>query len=161
MNRRRAARFGAVQALYQAEMSGTNITQIIAEFRAFRLADLLEPLELEEKAPEVDRAWFDRITEGTWTEIKRLDQLIEPKLAQDWTLDRLGFLLRAFLRAGTYELAYCADVPPKVVLNEYTELAHAFLSQDDAGFLNAVLDRLAPEVRAGDAGLSPAARIDV
>jgi N utilization substance protein B len=76
-----------------------------------------------------------------------LDPMIEPLLATGWTLDRAGYLLRALLRAGAYELAAQRDVPAKAVINEYVELAHAFLAEDEAGFVNALLDRLAGQLR--------------
>lgn len=143
MNRRRAARFSAIQALYQAEMSGQDIELVINEFQAFRLADVLEPLELEDPAPEVDRDWFTKISKGAYDAAADLDVRLQEKLSSGWTLARLGYLLRAFLRAGAFEILHVEDVPAKVVINEYVELAHAFLSKEDAGFLNAVLDRLA------------------
>lgn len=153
MNRRRAARFGAVQALYQAELSGLDIDMVVREFQAYRLDDLLEPVELDDPAPEaapaqrVDRDWFALLAEGAWQQRNELDPLIEARLAAGWTLARAGYLLRAFLRAGAYELASRPDVPKNVVIHEYVELAHGFLSKDDAGFVNAVLDRLATELR--------------
>ncbi len=147
MNRRRAARFGAVQALYQADLSGLDIDMVVREFQAHRLADLLEPMELEDPPALVDREWFAALTEGAWQERSELDPLIEARLAAGWTLARAGYLLRAFLRAGAYELARRPDVPKNVVIHEYVELAHDFLSKDDAGFVNAVLDRLASELR--------------
>ena len=147
MNRRRAARFGAIQALYQTELSGNDVQGVIAEFQTHRLADLLEPLELEDRPPRVDRAWFARLTEGAWRQAPELDPMIAATLAEGWTLARGGYLLRAFLRAGAYELAACPDVPVRVVISEYVQLAHAFLSEDEAGFVNAVLDRLASQLR--------------
>lgn len=155
MNRRRAARFGVVQALYQAELSGQDIELVVAEFQAFRLADLLEPLELEDPAVEVDQDWFARVASGAYEAIGDLDPGIERTLSSGWTLARLGYLLRAFLRAGAFELTHCRDVPIKVVINEYVELAHAFLSKDDTGFLNAVLDRLAAETRGDNTATLP------
>jgi len=155
MNRRRAARFGAIQALYQAELSGLDIEPVMAEFQAFRLADLLEPLELDDPAPEVDRDWFQHVAKGAYEAIDSLDQQIGQTLTSGWSLGRLGFLLRAFLRAGAFELFHGRDVPPKVVINEYLELAHAFLEKDDIGFLNAVLDRLATEAKARPPETSP------
>jgi N utilization substance protein B len=155
MNRRRAARFGAIQALYQTELSGNDVQGVIAEFQTHRLADLLEPLELEDRPPRVDRAWFARLTEGAWRQAQELDPMIEATLAEGWTLVRAGYLLRACLRAGAFELAARPEVPTRVVINEYVELAHAFLSRDEAGFINAVLDRLAGQLRP-DAGPGPA-----
>lgn len=148
MNRRRAARFGAIQALYQLELTAAPVDAVIAEFEQHRLADLLEPLDLNGSLPaEVDRDWFETVTRGAWRRGAELDPLIEEMLAERWTLARVGYLLRAFLRAGAFELADCADVPARVVLSEYVELAHAFLARDEAGFVNAVLDRLAARLR--------------
>jgi transcription antitermination protein NusB len=77
--------------------------------------------------------------------------MIAATLAEGWSLQRAGYLLRAFLRAGAHELASKPDVPVSVVINEYVELAHDFLSRDEARFINAVLDRLAGQLRpAGD-----------
>jgi transcription antitermination protein NusB len=78
--------------------------------------------------------------------------MIQATLAEGWSLERAGYLLRAFLRAGAYEVASKPDVPVSVVINEYVELAHAFLSTDEARFINAVLDRLAGQLRPGAGG---------
>jgi N utilization substance protein B len=147
MSRRRAARFGAVQALYQIELSGVGPESVISEFEHHRLDDLLEPLELADEPPRVDRAWFAEVTRGAWQMAPELDPRIEATLATGWSLVRAGYLLRAFLRAGAFELAACRNVPAGVVVNEYVALAHAFLSSEEAGFVNAVLDRLAGELR--------------
>ena len=155
MTRRRAARFGAIQALFQTELSGSPVETVIAEFQAHRLADLLEPLDGGEPPLAVDRAWFAALTEGAWRRTPELDPLIEATLAPGWTLARAGYLLRACLRAGAFELAARPEVPVKVVINEYVELAHAFLSRDEAGFINAVLDRLAGQLRPAE-GPGPA-----
>ena len=147
MNKRRAARFGAIQALYQLETGGAPVDLVIGEFHAHRLEDLLEPLELGGRPPSVDREWFTTVTRGAWRRAPELDPLIEQRLAAGWSMERLGYLLRAFLRAGAYELAEQPDVPARVVINEYVGLAHDFLPSDDAGFVNAVLDRLVVTLR--------------
>jgi len=147
MTRRRAARFGVIQALYQIEMSGARPEAVIAEFENHRLRDLLEPLDLTDEVPRVDRAWFAEVTLGAWQMAQELDPKIEATLATGWNLVRAGFLLRAFLRAGAFELVARRKVPAGVVVNEYVALAHAFLSSEEAGFVNAVLDRLAHELR--------------
>ena len=153
----RAARFGAVQALYQADLSGLDIEMVVCEFQAHRLADLLEPMELDDPPTQVDRDWFALLAEGAWQQRNELDPLIEARLAAGWTLARAGYLLRAFLRAGAYELAHRPDVPKNVAIHEYVELAQGFLSKDDTGFVNAVLDRLATELRPNEpAPASPA-----
>jgi N utilization substance protein B len=153
LNRRRAARLAAVQALYQIELGQTAPEAVVAEFGAHRLARLLEPLEPASPQPEVDREWFELLVIGTSRACERLDREIETALASGWTLARCGYLLRACLRAGAFELAERRDVPVKVVINEYVELAHLFFDGGEPAFVNAVLDRLAPRLR--DAGTAP------
>ena len=57
-------------------------------------------------------------------------------------------LLRVILRAGAYELAQRTDVPPKVAITEYVDLAHDFFGGREPALVNGVLDRLARSVRA-------------
>jgi transcription antitermination protein NusB len=149
LNRRRAARFAAVQALYQVELSGERPAEVCREFNEHRLAQLFEPFEVERPSPDVDREWFEILVEGAWAARYRLDPEIERCLAEGWTLARCGFLLRACLRAGAFELAERADVPVKVVINEYVELAYLFFDANEPAFVNAVLDRLAQKLREG------------
>ena len=104
----------------------------------------------------MDRDWFVTVAKGAFDQIGTLDRRIEQTLSLGWSLGRLGYLLRAFLRAGAFELFHCPDVPPKAVINEYLELAHAFLEKDDIGFLNAVLDRLASDAHATPSAEPPA-----
>jgi N utilization substance protein B len=56
------------------------------------------------------------------------------------------------LRAGAYELAKRSDVPARVVVSEYVDVASAFVDKDEAGMVNAVLDQLARQMRAGEFG---------
>lgn len=153
LNKRRAARFAAVQALYQVELLGARPEAVCREFGEHRLASLLEPLEAELPSPEVDREWFEIIVKGAWSARYELDPEIEKCLATGWTLARCGFSMRACLRAGAFELAQRTDVPVKVIINEYVELAHLFFDGNEPAFVNAVLDRLAPRLRKGEAAL--------
>ena len=147
LNKRRAARFAAVQALYQIELMGEPPELVCREFGEHRLSRLLEDFETDQPSPEVDRQWFEIVVRGAWAAHDRLDPEIELCLAEGWTFGRLGYLLRAALRAGAFELAERTDVPVKVVINEYVELAHLFFDSGEPSFVNAVLDRLAQTLR--------------
>lgn len=59
-------------------------------------------------------------------------------------------MLRASLRAGAYELIHRDDVPARVVVAEYADVAAAFVGRDETGMVNAVLDQLARRLRAGE-----------
>ena len=81
-------------------------------------------------------------------EQRALDPLIDDVLSQGWPLKRIEAILRAVLRAGAYELDHRRDVPARVVVSEYVDVAHAFVERDEVGMVNAVLDRIARKLRA-------------
>ena len=78
---------------------------------------------------------------------RKLDPLIGSALQDDWALSRLDSTVRAILRAGTFEMLERKDVPVPVIVTEYVEIAKAFFSDDEPKLVNAVLDRIAKQVR--------------
>ena len=80
------------------------------------------------------------IVHGVLKHQVEIDRSIARSLASGWTLTRIDSILRALLRAATYELVARRDVPAKVVIDEYVELARDFFEGDEPGFVNAVLD---------------------
>lgn len=153
--RRSAARLAAIQALYALEVSGGAIDGVIADFCERRWA----PTERPADAAKPDEAFLRALVEGVAAHRPEIDVAIQDSLTGGWTLARLEILLQAILRAGAYELSAQADVPPKVVINEYLEIAHAFFAGKEPGLVNAVLDRLASRFR-GDSRRNPGARSD-
>lgn len=147
LSKRRAARFAAVQALYQVEMSRADSREVAVEFVRHRLPQLLEPLGLTDLSPAVDEPFFAQLVVETWKAREELDAIIATALAPGWSLERCGYVLRALLRAGVFELAHRPDVPVSVVIDEYVEVARLFFAGNEPGFVNAVLDRLAPQLR--------------
>ena len=78
--------------------------------------------------------------------------MIDEALSGGWPLKRVEAVLRAALRAGAYELVHRLDVPARVVVAEYADVAAAFVGHDETGMINAVLDGLAKRLRAGEFG---------
>ena len=142
-NQRGAARLAAVQALYQMDIGGTGVLEVVAEYEAHRLGQELDG----DTYLKADASWFRSIVSGVVREQKRLDPLIGSALQDDWALSRLDSTVRAILRAGTFELLDRKDVPIPVIVTEYVEIAHAFFEEDEPKLVNAVLDRIAKQVR--------------
>ena len=142
---RHCARVGAVQALYQMEMSGAGHEAVIREFEDHRFGKEVDEVDM----PDADLEHFERVVRGVVTRQSEIDQGINAVLRIGWPLARLDATVRAVLRAGAYELLDCADIPPKVVLNEYVELAGEFFSGDEPGFINGVLDGFARKLQSG------------
>lgn len=138
--RRSAARLSAVQALYSMEITGVGVQEALDEFRA-RQDEPRGPLA----APDGDLVAF--LVTGATAEGEKLDEMIGHALARDWTVDRLEAVLRAILRAGSFEISARPQTPARVAISEYVDVAHAFYAGPEPGLVNAVLDRVARRLR--------------
>jgi transcription antitermination protein NusB len=147
-NKRGVARLAAVQALYQMELAGTGLNDILAEFESHWLGREVEGAQYL----PAEAAFFRDIVSGVVREQRDLDPMIDEALQNGWPLKRIEAVLRAALRAGCYELIHRRDVPPRVVITEYADVAAAFVERDETGMVNAVLDQLARKLRAADFG---------
>lgn len=145
---RRLARLAAVQALYQIEVNGGEPATVVREFLDHRLAEAIDGLSLE----GLDRDFFRALVTGVAEDGEELDQVITPALVQGWPLNRLESLIRLILRCGAFELWQRPDIPARVVINEYLEVAHAFYEDKQPAFVNGVLDRLAQSLRDEELG---------
>lgn len=141
---RSAARLAAVQALYQMEMEGTPLRQLLVEFHRHRLGGDIEG----EQLVDAEADFFDAVVAGVDARAEEIDALIVAKLASGWSLERLDKPMKAILRAGTWELIARADVPKAAAISEYVDVAKAFYEAREAGFVNGLLDAIAKEVRA-------------
>jgi N utilization substance protein B len=144
-----AARLAAVQALYQMELTGADVSEVSEEFVRHRLDGEGEG----EALVPADRALFTELLNVAVARQLDIDNLIEAALAEGWTLARLDSTLRALLRAASAELMACSDTPARVVIDEYVDVAHAFYAGEEPSFVNGVLDSLARRLRPGE--LSP------
>jgi N utilization substance protein B len=143
-NRRGAARLAAVQALYQMDIAGAGLNDVFAEFESHWLGSEVEG----EKYLPAEAAFFRDVVAGVVRDQTKLDPLIDQALARGWPLKRIDAIIRAVLRAGTYELEHRKDVPARVVVTEYVDVANAFVDKDETGMVNAVLDQIARKFRA-------------
>jgi transcription antitermination protein NusB len=138
---RSAARLAAVQALYQMDMTAIDLNRVIAEFECHRFGQEVEGCR------DAEPRFFRDIAEGVVREQLRIDPLIDRHLAEGWRLNRVDSILRAILRAGTFEMLMRKDVPAKVVITEYVDLAHAFFAGEEPKVVNGILDKLGHEAR--------------
>ena len=116
---------------------------MLAEFETFRLGKEIDG----DQYRDADSAFFRDLVSGVVRDQRDLDPAIDGALTPGWPLQRIDATLRAILRSGAYELASRRDVPGRVVINEYVDVARAFFDADAAGMVNGVLDALARECR--------------
>ncbi|MEH3147520.1 MAG: transcription antitermination factor NusB [Methylobacterium frigidaeris] len=143
---RSGARLAVVQALYDMEISGKGVTDALAEFETFWIGAEVDEI----KHPPAETAFFRDLLRGVVEEQRAIDPQLDGALSSGWPLKRIESVLRAILRAGAYELMFRRDVPVRVAISEYVDVAHSFYAGDEPGLVNAVLDKVARTARAGE-----------
>ena len=137
-NQRGAARLAAVQALYQMDVGRQTLEDTLAQFSAHHLG---REIEGEQYLP-ADADFFRQILRGVVKFQRELDPAIDNALTDDWPVTRVDATLRAILRAASWELLRRQDIPARVVISEYLDIARAFYEDDATGLVNGVLDRI-------------------
>lgn len=142
---RTLARLGAVQALYQMEHAGQGVEAVVREFVTHRLGGELDGAAIR----SADDEFFADLVKGVVDAQTPIDRLVHRHLAEGWSLKRLESTARAILRCGAYELIRRPDVPAKVVIDEYMDLANDFFGagEQEPKFINAVLEACGRDAR--------------
>ena len=137
---RSAARLGAVQALYQMDIAGTDVGEVLAQFSSRVGGGNFDNGE----TGGADFNHLRHVVEGVVREQAVLDPAIEKALDKEWPLHRLDATVRAIIRAGTFELHFMDKVPSRVAIKEYLQVADAFFDAgEELHFINGVLNTLA------------------
>ena len=124
-----------MQGLYQLDIQGPDLLKHMAEFFLRNDPnDFVHKLALE---------W----TNGTWENLAQCDELITTSTIK-WDLSRLSLVDKSILRLAVYQLKFCTDIPPKVVVNEAIELAKKFSTDKSPPFINGVLDAVLKKLNA-------------
>lgn len=139
-----AARLGAVQALYQMDLAGTDVGETLAQFSARASGNNFDNGD----CGEADFRHLREVVDGVVREQPLLDPKLDQLLDKDWPLHRLDTTVRAILRAGAFELCFMDGIPARVAISEYVSVADAFFeNSDEPRFINGVLNILARKRR--------------
>src|SRR5699024_1446431 len=122
---RRSAREKAMQILFQLDMHGQHITEMLEHF-----------IEDQPK-----NRYLQTLVEGVAKHIAHLDQTIHNNL-HHWSLDRVATVEKTLLRIATFEIKYLDDIPEHVSINEAVELAKKYGEEKSGSFVNGVLSKL-------------------
>lgn len=128
------ARKAAVQALYQWQMTGQNLSEIERQF-----------LE-EERLKDMQKSYFTELFHGVPKNLELIDQALSEFV--DRPVDSIDPVERAILRIGVYELSHRLDMPYRVILNEGINLAKCFGADGSHRYVNGILDKVAQQTRA-------------
>lgn len=141
-----AARLAGVQGLYEIELGGASVDDLVIDHLRERWVGSLDG----EGQLDPDPALFKLLINGVSRHKGALDEMIGGSLDKQRGIDRLDAVLRAILRAGVFELHHRPETPAQVVINEYVELANAFYTGNEPGLVNGILDKLGHLLRSAE-----------
>src|SRR3989338_3421191 len=136
---RQAARFGAVQILFQHEDEPVEVSNHVSMFLSSSVSLLFEA---GYHLIEIDASYFKELVLATFSNQQDLDDRIKNVLSSSWKLERLDPVARAILRVAACELVHFPLTPIPVVINEYVEIAKGFFEKPDVSFIHASLDKI-------------------
>ena len=145
---RHRARRALMQALYAWQLTGAEFADLRGQFTAEQGDGDAPPSLGGHGMRRADTAYFLDCLRGVMANVETLDPIFAPHL--DRAVDRLDGVERAILRAGVYELKDCLEVPARVVINEWVEVAKGFGAEESFRYINGVLDKVAHELRANE-----------
>jgi N utilization substance protein B len=134
---RSMARFYAVQTVYRASITGSELKNIIAEdcSKIFIAENI--------SVSEMDVEFFRQLIKVTGENLSTLDKVIAENLSNKWRMDRLDNVIKSILRLGAAELLYLKNIPVNVVFNEYIEISKLFFEKSEVAFINGLLNSIA------------------
>ncbi|WP_342267846.1 transcription antitermination factor NusB [Candidatus Tisiphia endosymbiont of Empis tessellata] len=139
------ARIAAVQAIYQYKPESPDqnidivIQQMIQFYQSERVANNLnKPIKVK-----LSISYFELLVKSVVLNLSQIDKMISRHLTSEWQITSLPVLLLALLRVAICELQFFPNVPSKVVINEFTDITSDMLNENEVGFVNSVLDRIA------------------
>lgn len=106
------------------------------------LTEFLDDAEAQGQLKDEDgRAFTRRLVKGALQHKDEIDRILR-RVARNWNLERMAAVDRNVLRMAVYELLHCAEVPPKVTINEAIEIAKRYSTANSGGFVNGIIDRI-------------------
>lgn len=145
--RRRAARLAAVQALYEMDLVGHSLLDVLGAF-----ASRGATADLDGQEVAADSAMFQDLVKGVTDRKDDLDRVLNEAMSGR-SVERLEVLMRAILRAGAYEIMSRSDIDPPLTISEYLTVTSSFYGGGEPAFVNGVLDRLVKTVDLDDLGI--------
>ncbi len=131
--KRRVIREKTLQLLYAFEMNDASQEILTKEI----LSDIAE---------DTDKEFSNVLIKNAKANREILDELIKSKV-DNWDLSRIALIDRILLRMGICEILYFPDIPPKVSINEYIEIAKTYSTSSSGKFINGILDAILADLK--------------
>ena len=147
------SRLAAVQTLFQFDFNKKMKLEELEPLNDRKISEIYETIKninsniIEFKDLKLDRNWFLVLVNSVFKNKASIDTSLSKFLESNWSIDRMDPTLINILRCAYIEFKNYSNIPTKVVINEYTNIASSFFNQAEVNFINGVLDKVSLKYR--------------
>ena len=145
---RREIRVKVMQALYAQLVTEAPATQVFEQHLADTFMRLRQHAldQQEDLTGFTDARFMESLYYGTLQGQEDYLNMVSSFL-QNWDIDRVALIDRIALMMGIHELLDFSEVPVRVTLNEYLDIARTFSTDKSSQFVNGVLDTVLKQLQ--------------
>ena len=147
------SRLAAVQTLFQFDFNKKMKLEELNSINDMDVSEIYQTIEninsnMEEfKNLKIDKNWFLILVNDVFNNRSLIDASLSNFLESDWSLERMDPTITNILRCAYIEFKNYSNIPSKVVINEYTNIASSFFNKPEVNFVNGVLDKVSHKYR--------------
>ena len=142
------SRLAAVQTLFQFDFNKKMKLEELNSINDMDVSEIYQTIEninsnMEEfKNLKIDKNWFLILVNDVFNNKNIIDASLSNFIESDWSLERMDPTITNILRCAYIEFKNYSNIPSKVVINEYTNIASSFFNRTEVNFINGVLDKV-------------------
>ena len=147
-NNRSLSRLAAVQTLFQYDFNARMQLHELKNINDKEISEIFETIKnlnhgiIEFNGLKLDKDWFLMLVNAVFNKKNKIDSILSDFLNEDWSIERMDHTLLNILRCAYVEFKSFSKIPPKVIINEYTNIAASFFNKREVNFINGVLDKV-------------------
>ena len=150
---RSLSRLAAVQTLFQFDFNKKMKLEELKSINDMDISEIYQTIEninsntQEFKNLKIDKNWFLILVNAVFSNKDIIDASLSSFLESNWSIERMDPTITNILRCAYIEFKNYSNVPSKVVINEYTNIASSFFNEPEVNFVNGVLDKVSHKYR--------------
>ena len=147
------SRLAAVQTLFQFDFNKKMKLEELNSINDMDISEIYQTIEninsntQEFKNLKIDKNWFLILVNAVFSNKDIIDASLSSFLESNWSIERMDPTITNILRCAYIEFKNYSNVPSKVVINEYTNIASSFFNEPEVNFVNGVLDKVSHKYR--------------
>ncbi|MDB9971742.1 transcription antitermination factor NusB [Alphaproteobacteria bacterium] len=147
------SRLAAVQTLFQFDFNKKMKLEELKSINDMDISEIYQTIEninsntQEFKNLKIDKNWFLILVNAVFSNKDIIDASLSSFLESNWSIERMDPTITNILRCAYIEFKNYSNVPSKVVINEYTNIASSFFNEPEVNFVNGVLDKVSHKYR--------------